>query len=325
MAVVIVLLGWWLSGCGGHNGVSPATRPDYRQDMRQFVQRISRQAKSARPGFLVIPQNGQELLTENGDPEGPAAAAYIAAIDGIGREDLFYGYDRDNQPTTPDDRQYLMAFLDLALAHGRKVLVTDYCSTPAYMDSSYAWNHRRGYLSFAADRRELDHIPGYPSAPFLANGEDAVSLRQARNFLFVLDPLSLGSRTTYLQALRGTNYDLLLVDLYYGDDLLTAQEVASLKAKASGGRRLVVCYLSIGEAERYRYYWQTGWQTGNPAFIDSENPDWPGNYKVHYWDEGWQTIICGDGQSYLARILDAGFDGVYLDIIDAFEFFEDRG
>ena len=33
-------------------------------------------------------------------------------------------------------------------------------------------------------------------------------------------------------------------------------------------------------------------------------------------------IIFGNDESYLHKIIDSGFDGVYLDIIDAFEFFE---
>ena len=36
----------------------------------------------------------------------------------------------------------------------------------------------------------------------------------------------------------------------------------------------------------------------------------------------WQDIVFGNDESYLKKILDAGFDGVYLDIIDAFEYFE---
>jgi len=44
---------------------------------------------------------------------------------------------------------------------------------------------------------------------------------------------------------------------------------------------------------------------------------------VQYWDTEWQEIIYGNSESYLKKIIDAGFDGVYLDIIDAFEYFED--
>jgi cysteinyl-tRNA synthetase len=56
--------------------------------------------------------------------------------------------------------------------------------------------------------------------------------------------------------------------------------------------------------------------------MDAENPDWPGNYKVKYWETDWQNIIYKNSDSYLNKILTAGFDGVYLDIIDAFEYYE---
>jgi cysteinyl-tRNA synthetase len=56
--------------------------------------------------------------------------------------------------------------------------------------------------------------------------------------------------------------------------------------------------------------------------LGGENPDWKGNYKVKYWDPQWQAIIYGNDRSYAKMILDAGFDGVYLDLIDAFEYYE---
>jgi cysteinyl-tRNA synthetase len=86
----------------------------------------------------------------------------------------------------------------------------------------------------------------------------------------------------------------------------------------------VFCYLSIGEAEDYRYYWQPDWNNNKPDWLGAENPDWAGNYKVKYWHKSWQDIIYGNNHSYLQKILDAGFNGVYLDIIDAFEYFEEK-
>jgi len=53
--------------------------------------------------------------------------------------------------------------------------------------------------------------------------------------------------------------------------------------------------------------------------LDEENPDWEGNYKVRYWMEGWQEII----YNYLDRIMYVDFDGIYMDIIDAYEYYED--
>lgn len=90
----------------------------------------------------------------------------------------------------------------------------------------------------------------------------------------------------------------------------------------------VLCFCVVadenraGEAENYRYYWDGGWKTGKPSWLTEENPHWKGNYVVKYWDPDWQKIITGNDGSYQKKILDAGFDGVYLDIIDAFEYFE---
>jgi len=95
-----------------------------------------------------------------------------------------------------------------------------------------------------------------------------------------------------------------------------------LRSKQNGGKRMVIAYMSIGEAEDYRYYWQPEWDSNPPSWLKGENPHWEGNYKVEYWDPLWQQIIFGTDSSYLDKILDAGFDGVYLDIIDAFEYFE---
>ena len=118
---------------------------------------------------------------------------------------------------------------------------------------------------------------------------------------------------------------IVIMDLFFGGtERLSYTDVSSLKVKSGGGSRLVVSYMSIGEAEDYRYYWQTQWATSAPSWLAEENPDWPGNYKVRYWDEDWQNIIFGNEDSYLSMILDAGFDGVYLDIIDAFEYFENQ-
>ena len=80
--------------------------------------------------------------------------------------------------------------------------------------------------------------------------------------------------------------------------------------------------MSIGEAENYRYYWKPGWALIQPPWLLGENPNWSGNFKVRYWEADWQRIIFGADDSYLKKILDAGFDGVYLDLVDVYEHFE---
>jgi cysteinyl-tRNA synthetase len=296
---------------------------DFRQEMRDFVIGISRYGKSIHPDFIIIPQNGIELVSSTGDENGSIDLAYSSAIDGNGQEDLFYGYDRDDKATSSSDRSYLMTFLNMSKNAGNAILVTDYCSTHSKMDDSYSQNNAEGYISFAADERELNDIPAWPNPIFGINNKAISSLSDIKNFLYLINPENFSSKSDFINAVTSTNYDLLIMDLFSDEGIeFTSAEISQLKNKANGGKRLVISYMSIGEAEDYRYYWKTGWKPHNPSWIDKENPQWEGNYKVRYWEKGWQDIIFGNDSSYLKKILDAGFDGVYLDIIDAFEYFE---
>lgn len=90
-----------------------------------------------------------------------------------------------------------------------------------------------------------------------------------------------------------------------------------------------IAYLSIGEAESYRYYWEKSWlgksddsqlTSKAPKWLGHTNPDWEGNYKVRYWDPDWRDTII---KPYLDKIIEQGFSGVYLDIIDGFEYWSD--
>jgi len=314
-----LMAGIMLAGCG--EDIPPDIDP--RDEMREFVTGISGYARAHYSSFIVIPQNGIELVTEDGEADGPVSNGYLDAIDGHGQEDLFYGYKRDDQATPSDDNSYLRGFLDRSLGEGNVILVTDYCSTHSKMDDSYTRNHSAGYVSFAAPSRELDRIPVYPDPIFMENDAEVTGLEEVRNFLYLINPENLGTKEDFIQAVTATNYDLLIMDLFSPDNIaFTESEVGRLKAKANGGRRLVVSYMSIGEAEDYRYYWKSEWKKDPPSWMDGENPDWEGNYKVRYWEEAWQEIIFGGADSYLDRILVAGFDGVYLDIIDAYEYYE---
>ena len=97
-------------------------------------------------------------------------------------------------------------------------------------------------------------------------------------------------------------------------------EVARMRRRPDGSSRVLLAYLSIGEAERYRPYWQEQWYdpAHKPAWLHKENRRWAGNYAVQFWDPEWQQLIFGRPESYLDRIMTQGFDGVYLDRADVF-------
>ena len=299
------------------------TAIDYREEMRKFVIGISQYAKARNSQFAIIPQNGIELITTNGESDGSLATSYVNAIDAVGQEDLFFGYTDDNVPTPSEDNLYLREFLN-RIKTSKKVLVTDYCSGKTNMDKSYSSNNTNGYISFAADQRELFNIPSYPAQPYGVNSNNITSISQAKNFLYLINPEKYASKAAFINAVKATNYDVILMDLFLNNTAFTATEIDQLKTKANGGKRLVICYMSIGEAEDYRYYWQSTWKVGNPPFIAAEDPNWPGNYYVQYWNADWKAIIYGNGTSYTQKLLNSHFDGAYLDIIDAFEYFENN-
>jgi len=130
-----------------------------------------------------------------------------------------------------------------------------------------------------------------------------------------------------LDELKNNSFDLLVMDYSFdGSESgeFSPGDIQTIKNSGPCGGKIVVAYFSIGEAEDYRFYWNPNWvdSSGNPipgiapSWLGPTNPDWVGNYKVRYWQAEWQQIV----MHYLDRIIDAGFDGVYLDIVDGFEF-----
>ena len=130
-----------------------------------------------------------------------------------------------------------------------------------------------------------------------------------------------------LQALnveRAANksHDLLVIDYSLdGSDqrALTPAQVRRLRVKPDGSERIVLAYLSVGEAENYRYYWQKEWAAKPPTWLGKENKSWPGNFIVKFWTDEWREIVLAKGKGYLDKIIEQGFDGVFLDRVDVYE------
>jgi len=129
------------------------------------------------------------------------------------------------------------------------------------------------------------------------------------------------------EVLAAVPYDVLVIDYSRDgtdDRALTADEIRKLKIRSDGGRRIVLAYLSVGEAEKYRYYWQPDWETSAlaPPWLAQANKRYLTNFPVRYWHADWQSIVFRGPNSYLGRILKAGFDGIYLDRVDVHQEFE---
>ncbi|SHE68093.1 cysteinyl-tRNA synthetase, unknown class [Microbulbifer donghaiensis] len=296
---------------------------DVQQEMRDFIRAISLYAKGIDQEFLIIPQGGVELVTINARESGAADFDYIDAVDGLAQEALFFGFNGIDQPTPVTEQLRLQTFLDLARDNGKVVLVTDFATSQRNIDDSYALNEEAGYISFAADQAELDDIPIYPPQIHNRNLDDIDRLANARNFLTLINPRLFSTRQEFVDAISETDYDIVIIDFFFNGLEFTEEQIAQLKVKENGGRRLLIAYMSIGFAQDNRFYWQSFWFSNPPSWLEDEVPGLPGNYQVKYWRSEWQDIIFGNSDSYLFRIIDTDFDGVLLDNVDAFELFEE--
>jgi cysteinyl-tRNA synthetase len=133
-----------------------------------------------------------------------------------------------------------------------------------------------------------------------------------------------------VQLLAAKKHDMLVIDSTADgtdDTRFTQEEVAEIK----GEREVLASYISIGEAADFRDYWDKDWTTTGkatgkltdeaPDWLGPVNPDWPESRKVRYWDDEWQAIMFNDeGTGDFDKIVDAGFDAAYLDIVDAYYF-----
>jgi cysteinyl-tRNA synthetase len=155
----------------------------------------------------------------------------------------------------------------------------------------------------------------------LTIGNSVSAQSSPASLAYVLQADSLAkSRAGAVQKLAACGRDWIVLDANFsGGEPWSAADLAAIRAGRAG--RKMIAYLSIGEAEDYRAYWQRAWKTNPPAFLLGENPEWKGNFRVKYWQPAWQQIILADAD----KIMAAGFDGVYLDIVDGFETFEQDG
>ena len=148
------------------------------------------------------------------------------------------------------------------------------------------------------------------------------------NFLIVKAQTNLMNTKTWAYQLQNINisnisadttFDLIVMD-YSQDGLdenkFTPSQISTIKNSG----KYAISYISIGEAENYRYYWDTNWVSSPPSWLGPENPDWEGNYKVRFWETEWQDIVF----AYVDTIIQQGFDGIYLDIIDAYYYWQDE-
>ena len=125
------------------------------QDMADLVVAIASYFRARDPGFYIISQNAPELASRT--------IGYLDTIDGIGQEDIYFGYEADGEVTDPALSLELEVHLDYIRGAGKLVLTIDYTSEPGQVGRAYGRARAKGNVPFSTVR-SLDRLiinPGY--------------------------------------------------------------------------------------------------------------------------------------------------------------------
>jgi len=281
------------------------------EKMQEFVIDISDYARDFNPDFIIIPQNAVKLAYKYLDTAQGLNYRYLAAIDGFGVEELFYYETFD-----PDyDRLSMLR----ALKNYKKVMVSEYVSNNNEITDALNRNFEEGFICFPRNGDNYHYLL-IPDFVWFSNNDDINLLSDAKNYLYLISSDNFASKQAMINAISATNFDIVLIDLFFEDDYFSAEEINILKTKANGAKRLVISYINIGSAENYRYYWQDNWKLHNPKWLKKKYEGYKDEFWVEFWQPEWQQIIFGNDNSYIKKIIDAGFDGAYLDNVEAYYF-----
>jgi len=112
----------------------------------------------------------------------------------------------------------------------------------------------------------------------------------------------------YFPRADATNqYDMVILD---ADHYPPHQQFSS--------QCLRIGYISVGEAEDYRFYWN---QISKRPWIISENPNWEGNYYVDVRSAEWHSLLLNH---VIPKIVANGFQGLFIDTLDTVDVLEEE-
>ena len=171
-----------------------------------------------------------------------------------------------------------------------------------------------GWACSGAD--ESDGEPTQEAGPLAGNAQDR-RLAGVRHWLYLID---VDPDQEAVDLMAASEHDLVVLDFIPSESGTENYPMAEVVAQLQNApqSKLVLAYINIGEAESYRTYWQDGWDAEPPGWILGDDPDgYIDNFPVAFWHAEWREIWLAEG-GYIEAVVAAGFDGVYLDWVEAY-------
>lgn len=336
------------AGLSGFTSANPYTREEeildlkiapkhiinYRDQMRNNIIMLSRYAKGRNKDFEILVHDGRELMKKglweyhldgynNARKQGINAddPSFLAKLRDMRPEEETVGTSANEYLKNIDAvvlNNYFCSKQDFAPSDNLKLISIDFCPSDESFDEAIQDAVGRNALMYGFSKPQYAFKDTKNQVIINENAVNINSIGEAQNILFLLDSSRYKDRFSYLQDIRNSNFDVVVISPFFKGTPLTVEEIHSLKFKKNGTQRRIIAAFNISETDDGKYYWRPGWKIGSPvwlkrlSFVDSQG------IIVEYWHPQWQKII----SDYFKGIVDSGFDGAFLTGLENHKYFE---
>lgn len=313
-----------------HSGF-PESIKNYRDAMRQNVIMLSRYGKSQNPDFVIMAHEGQKLFD---------IGIWEFHLDDYNKSrQTGYSSDRDTLLLNPVEIQNKK--IENLMSKYRQSIDVEVINNLFCQNNSFKTQSDVMVMSIEqCSAKKLDNaikdsarskIPTYIfSNPQFAfkdaknqllineNAQNIEKIKQAKNILFLLDPIKFDDKEAYLQEIENSNFDIVVISPFFQGKALRKEDINRLKYKKNGALRKIIAAMNISETDADKYYWQPDWKIGSPSWLKRASFVDKKGIIVEYWAEEWQKIL----SDYFKGIIEQEFDGAFFTGLDNFQYFE---
>lgn len=283
---------------------------DYKGEMRNLIYEIRERAGDEK---IIIANGGIEIYYD----DNKINEKFLNTVNGILVESTIYGFGGYNKKTPKDQQDIFFNLLSPLKKKDKEIILLE------YVDSEKGKKEVKNILKETKFKGETPlsiSLNSIYSPTIESGGKNIKGIEDSNNMLILLNYEKFSSSEELVRILSYSNFDFLIIDPFVGKEILTKEQVSKIKTRPDGTQRKVIAYMSLGEAETYRDYWDSKWGVGNPKWLIEENKNWANNYIVEFWNSDWKEII----KNMQLKISNSNFDGYFLDTIDSYQKFENK-
>lgn len=140
----------------------------------------------------------------------------MTAIEGIGGEEVFY-----NGTYSPDNHRIAML---QKLKATKKIMISEFVSDDTKISDAFSKNYKEGFISFVR-KSDNYHYKQIPDSIPNENTTNITNLSLAQNYLYLISTDNFSSKQEMINAIAATNFDVILIDLFFEEAAFTSSEI----------------------------------------------------------------------------------------------------